>query len=63
MMCFKDMSFCGSDCTYETCRRHFGEAEKRAAERWWGGPDAPVAFTDLRDGCPNYTTQEKVHEG
>jgi len=54
MICYKDMSFCGSDCTNSSCFRHFGEAEKKGAEMWWGGPNAPVAFMDFSGSCPDY---------
>jgi len=53
-MCYKDMSFCGSDCTKSSCIRHFGVAEEKAAEMWWGGPNAPVAFMDFSGSCPDY---------
>lgn len=54
MICFKDMSFCGSDCTNSKCRRHFGEGDRLAAKRWWGSDEAPVAFTDFSGTCPDY---------
>lgn len=54
MICYRDMSFCGSDCVNTECRRHFGPSEKSAAERWWGGPDAPVAFMDFSKDCEQY---------
>lgn len=59
MLCFKDMSFCGSDCTREDCRRHFGADDKAAAKKWWrdmpGEP--PVAFVDFSKDCPDYTPE------
>ena len=54
MMCFRDKTFCGSDCTNHDCGRHFGEVEKIAAEVWWGGPGAPVALASFSDDCPDY---------
>lgn len=54
MMCFRDMTFCSSDCTNEGCLRHFGEADKEAAKRWWGGDDAPVAYCDFSPMCVLY---------
>lgn len=58
MMCFRDMTFCASDCTNAKCRRHFGD-DDRAAARAWGATfgheeDPPVAFTDFSGDCPDY---------
>ena len=53
-LCYKDMTFCYSDCTNTACSRHFGpEVEKKAIE-WWGSEDAPIAFSDFSDTCPDY---------
>lgn len=54
MICFRDMTFCSSDCTNTACHRHFGADDRAAAEKWWGGPDAPVAFSDLSLTCQFY---------
>lgn len=67
MICFRDMTFCGSDCVNEGCHRHFGEDDKEAAERWWNPTgkklkevhsiedmSAPVAFSDFSDDCKEY---------
>ena len=54
MLCFKDMTFCSSDCTNEECGRHYGAEDRVAAEKWWGGPGAPVAFTDFSKHCDEY---------
>lgn len=56
MICFRDMTFCGSDCTNTACYRHFGEDDRQAARKWWShDPDrAPIAFGDLSKGCPEY---------
>lgn len=58
MLCYKDMSFCLSGCTNTTCHRHFGPTEEKAAEVWWGGPDAPVAFMDFSGDCSDYVCVE-----
>ncbi|MCC6720539.1 MAG: hypothetical protein IT555_21915 [Acetobacteraceae bacterium] len=55
MICFRDMTFCNSDCTRAACRRHFGADDQAAAEKWWGKPGAPVAFSDFSEDCPDYT--------
>jgi hypothetical protein len=54
MLCFRDMTFCGSDCTNIQCHRFFGAPEREAAARWWGSPDAPVAFSDFSPSCADY---------
>lgn len=55
-MCFRDMTFCSSDCTRVACMRHFGPAEDAAARRWWShDPDnAPIAFSDFSATCSDY---------
>ena len=55
MMCWKDRQFCASDCRTSTCPRFFGEKQRKEAEAWWGGPDAPVAFADMSGGCKDYS--------
>lgn len=57
MLCFRDMTFCNSDCTNTACPRHYGPDDKAAAEKWWGKPGAPVAFADFSGGCPDYKPQ------
>tara|TARA_R100000687_G_C6382291_1_gene133220 strand:- start:394 stop:573 length:180 start_codon:yes stop_codon:yes gene_type:complete len=56
MICFRDMTFCWSNCTNTACHRYFGEEEQKAAEDWWepleGEP--PVAFSDFSSTCPDY---------
>lgn len=58
MICFRDTTFCASDCTNSVCRRHFGEDDKAAARKWAeqsGFKDgAPVAFSDFSEGCEDY---------
>jgi hypothetical protein len=54
MICFKDMTFCASDCTTSDCHRHWDDQKAAAARKWWGKDDAPVAFSDLSEGCTDY---------
>jgi hypothetical protein len=54
MICFRDMSFCASNCANRDCRRNYGPEEKAAAREWWGGDDAPVALANFRTGCADY---------
>lgn len=57
MICFRDMTFCESDCTNEQCHRHLSDAVWEAARKW-GGPDAPVAVSDFSKTCPGYQPKE-----
>ena len=54
MICYKDMTFCYSDCANEKCYRFFGEKQNNEAAAWWGSDDAPVAFSDFSEKCPDY---------
>jgi hypothetical protein len=55
VICFRDKTFCGSDCVNATCHRHFGPADKAAAVAWWGGgEDAPIAYADFSSTCADY---------
>lgn len=54
MICFRDMTFCGSDCINTACHRHFGEDDRAAARQWWGNENAPVAYSDFSGNCPDY---------
>lgn len=59
MMCYKDKTFCSSDCVFKECPRFFGEEEREGARRWWShDPDnAPIAFADFSPSCILYTTR------
>lgn len=58
MICYKDMTFCDSDCTNTLCVRLFTKKTREAADKWWGGPNAPVAFSDFSKGCKWYKGTE-----
>jgi hypothetical protein len=58
MICFRDRQFCASDCVNSDCYRNFSDEQKAAAEKWWGGPDAPIDLADLSDGCADYKPGE-----
>ena len=62
MICFRDMTFCASDCTNEGCRRHFGQRDEQEARRWWGpeNGEPPVAFSDFSDNCAEYAPEVKT---
>lgn len=55
-MTFRDRTFCSSSpqCANTQCTRHFGEAAREAARKWWGSDDAPVAFANYRETCGEF---------
>lgn len=65
MICFKDTTFCGSDCVNQLCGRHFGDLEREQARAWWGSDDAPVAFSDFSGTCDRYAPGDgkDLHHG
>lgn len=60
MLCYRDMTFCAdvdtfeSKCLNTTCPRNLTQEVKDAAEKWWGKPRAPIAYTDFSDTCTHY---------
>jgi hypothetical protein len=54
MICYRDMTFCASDCRNTKCRRYFGEDQRKGAVEWWGSDDAPVAMADFSKTCEDY---------
>jgi len=54
MICFRDMTFCGSDCINSSCSRHFGDTQIQEAREWWGGGGAPIASADFSKDCEEY---------
>lgn len=55
-LCYKDRTFCLSDCVNTTCFHHFGEEERKGARLWWShDPDhVPVAMSDFSKNCKDY---------
>ena len=60
MLCYKDMTFCSSDCTNKECYRYFGEEQRQGAKKWWShDPDnAPVAICNFSFDCEGYKNEE-----
>ncbi len=58
MLCFRDKSFCSSSriCGNPKCSLRFTAYDERAAEEWWGGKGAPIAFSPYKDTeyCPGF---------
>jgi hypothetical protein len=47
MLCYKDTTFCGSKVKKHTCGRKFTKKDAKEAEKWWGGKDYPVAYSEF----------------
>ena len=58
-MSFRDTTFCASDCTNQECDRFYGDKERAAADKWWGGPGAPVAYANFKPDCKIYLAPRK----
>ena len=56
MICFRDKTYCSSDCVNTRCSRNFSPSEKEASERWWKGLKGypPIAMSDFSNGCEDY---------
>ena len=58
-MTFRDMTFCHSDCGNTACWRHFGDDDREAARKWWGGDDYLVAWANFSTNCTEYQPPTK----
>lgn len=56
MMCYKDKTFCKSDCKNKDCFRFFSEADREGSRRWWSHDpeNAPIDFSDFSSKCEGY---------
>ena len=61
MICYRDMTFCSTDCANLECPRNFTE-EEEALATLWGGINAPVAFSDFSESCGKYVEPEESYE-
>jgi hypothetical protein len=52
MICFRDTTFCSHETHDANCDRRWTPELSAAAERWWGGLGAPVAFGPMCSGVP-----------
>lgn len=59
-LCYKDRTFCKSDCVNTECSRRLSDEVLEGARKWWGhDPDnAPIALSDFHSGCEGYTKPE-----
>lgn len=62
MICYRDKTFCSSDCINTACHRYFSDEVRQGARKWWDhDPDkAPIAFSDFSDGCEGYIEGDKT---
>ena len=54
MICYKDKTFCKSDCVNTSCFRNFTDEERANSVKWWGGEGAPIAMADFSKECDVY---------
>lgn len=59
MLCYRDMSFCESDCANQACSRLLTEKVRAEARRWWGKDGAPIATADFSVECKDYLRNEE----
>ena len=57
-ICFQDRTFCDAECAAKDCSRMLTDGVIAAAERWWGGPDAPICISDMSDTCEKFVAKE-----
>ena len=54
MMCYKDKTFCSSDCTRSDCWRYFSEEDREDAKEWAKGlgiEEVSIAWSDYSEVC------------
>jgi len=54
MMCYRDITFCIAECANTNCQRKFTDKVQQDAQKWWGNENAPIAVSDLSEGCEDY---------
>ena len=55
MICYRDMTFCWSDCTKEECPRFISEAVAEGSEK----TGLPLSMCDFSETCKDYQTEKK----
>lgn len=51
MLTYLGRAFCTAKCLTLDCPRNVTPEVQAAAEKWWGGPDAPMTFMSLYKTC------------
>jgi hypothetical protein len=57
MICYKDKTFCSSDCVNTQCFRYFSDEDRQGSHKWAEQLNldfAPIAWSDYSDSCPLY---------
>jgi len=54
MLCYKDKTFCHSDCTNTSCWRYLSEHDAERAEQL----NLPISMSDFSTDCPDYKEPE-----
>ena len=49
VLCFRDMTFCGSKIHKKDCKRQITKEVHEAAVHWWGNEDYPIAISNFCD--------------
>lgn len=47
MISYRNRTYCSSDVKKHTCGREFTEQDAVGAEKWWGGKDYPIAYSEF----------------
>jgi len=55
MICYRDMSFCQSDCTNTECPRFISEAAVEGSEK----TGLPLSVSDFSETCPEYKSNDE----
>jgi len=60
MICYKDKTFCLSDCVRKDCYRFLSEEDRKGARIWWSHDpeNAPIAVADFSNDCIWYTPND-----
>jgi len=62
MICYRDKTFCNSDCINTDCSRKLTTQVINDAEAWWGGANAPIAITNFATTCESYIGKDYEQE-
>ena len=53
MLCYRDRTFCHSDCINTECRRYLPPTDEIRAKEL----ELPIAWSDFSTDCPDYTPE------
>jgi hypothetical protein len=58
VICYQDRTFCNAACGTTGCDRRLTDDVWTRARKWWGTYDAPVAISNMRASCLEFTPTE-----